>query len=145
MSMNESSDDRMALMRQKPFLYDLQIRGDTIHGKLCRVVEDQSTDDVVKIRTQILAENKISMNVRDTDSIDDVEEISETVSAAAFMTMETLHRVKPLSDILAIYNCSDINNDVVARYVLTYLDLLDILFATFKIARIHGTVQEQPF
>ena len=91
--MNESSDDRMELMRQKPFLYDLQIRGDTIRGKLCRVVEDQSTDDVVKLRTQILVESQISMNVRDTDSIDDVKEISETVSAAAFMTMETLHRV----------------------------------------------------
>lgn len=138
--MNESSDDRMELMRQKPFLYDLQIRGDTIRGKLCRVVEDQSTNDVVKLRTQILAESQISMNVRDTDSIDDVKEISETVSAAAFMTMETLHRVKPLSDILVIYNYSDVNNNVVARYVLTYLDLLDILFATFKITRIHGTV-----
>ena len=138
--MNESSDDRMELMRQKPFLYDLQIRGDTIRGKLCRVVEDQSTDDVVKLRTQILVESQISMNVRDTDSIDDVKEISETVSAAAFMTMETLHRVKPLSDILVIYNYSDVNNNVVARYVLTYLDLLDILFATFKITRIHGTV-----
>ena len=140
MSMNESSDDRMELMRQKPFLYDLQIRGDTIRGKLCRVVEDQSTDDVVKLRTQILVESQISMNVRDTDSIDDVKEISETVSAAAFMTMETLHRVKPLSDILVIYNYSDVNNNVVARYVLTYLDLLDIMFATFKITRIHGTV-----
>lgn len=138
--MNESRDDRMALMRQKPFLYDLQIRGDAIRGKLCRVVEDQSTDDVVKLRTQILAESQISMNVRDTDSIDDVKEISETVSAAAFMTMETLHRVRPLSDILVIYNFSDVNNNVVARYVLTYLDLLDILFATFKITRIHGTV-----
>ena len=138
--MNESSDDRMELMRQKPFLYDLQIRGDTIRGKLCRVVEDQSTDDVVKLRTQILAESQISMNVRDTDSIDDVKEISETVSAAAFMTMETLHRIKPLSDVLVIYNFSEVNNNVVARYVLTYLDLLDILFATFKITRIHGTV-----
>lgn len=143
--MKKVDDDRMELMRQKPFLYDIQIRGDTIRGKLCRVVEDQSTDDVVKLRTQILAENRISMNVRDTDIIDDEEEISETVSAAAFMTMETLHRVKPLSDILVIYNCSDVNNDVVARYVLTYLDLLDILFATFKITRIHGTVQKQPF
>ena len=138
--MNESSDDRMELMRQKPFLYDLQIRGDTIRGKLCRVVEDQSTDNVVKLRTQILAESQISMNVRDTDSIDDVKEISETVSEAAFVTMETLHRVKPLSDILVIYNYSDVNNNVVARYVLTYLDLLDILFTTFKITRIHGTV-----
>lgn len=138
--MNESSDDRMELMRQKPFLYDLQIRGDTIRGKLCRVVEDQSTNDVVKLRTQILAESQISMNVRDTDSIDDVKEISETVSEAAFVTMETLHRVKPLSDILVIYNYSDVNNNVVARYVLTYLDLLDILFATFKITHIHGTV-----
>lgn len=142
--MNESSDDRMALMRQKPFLYDLQIRGDTIRGKLCRVVEDQSTDNVVKLRTQILAESQISMNVRDTDSIDDVKEISETVSTAAFMTMETLHRVRPLSDILVILNCSDINNKVVARYVLTYLDLLDVLFATFKIVRINGLVAQSP-
>lgn len=141
--MSEFSSDKIELMRQKPFHYTLQIRGDTIHGRLCRVV-GQSTGGVIKFVSQILAENKISMNISDTDTIDDVEEISETVSAAAFMTMETLRRVIPQSDILVILNCSDINNKVVARYVLTYLDLLDVLFATFKIVRINGLVAQSP-